>query len=392
MHLGRFHAVVSDFVRHIDAAKVVELLEAASSEIGTYAENRDEGALKKYRNAIDKARGNSDVTDPDLMQPFAQQVIEELSLADLVNPNFSEDLTALISRSNYDPAGLSGELKKYSDNLAAKIRLVRQMENSLDKLDVEFERVAEGESEIGFMLPREVVGNKLGDLSKEFDQLSKLARAIAEMSGDTQEYEPTIRTIASSWWQVFLNLTPEQILIWVVAIERIVSLFKANLEIKTLSNQLHERKMPAKITKFIEEEIEKRVRAEIAKIAADIKKQHSKKRDQARMNELEIQLRQSLIYLARRLNQGMRVEVNLAIPEDPKAPAVSEGEGVDAGILRQIEERKAEIVRLTNLRDRAIAISREARGIGDDSPLLIESDMGQEEQSKQESQESKGAE
>lgn len=374
MHLGRFHAVVSDLVRHLDEANMIETLEEASSAIGSYADNRDEGTLKKYRDAITQTKSNATILDPDLMQPFAQRVISELGLNELINPELSEKLTHIVNESNYDPAGLSEKIKKYSDSLNARIKLLRQMESSLDKLGVEYERVDDGESEIGFMLPRELVGDKLSDLSKEFDQLNKLARAIAEISHDTEDYEPRVRTIASSWWQIFLDLSPEQIGIWIIAIERIISLFKSNLEIKNLSNQLREQKMPDKITKAIEDEIDKRVKAEIGKIAADIKKQHSKSRDQNRMNELETQLRQGLFYLAKRLNQGMQVEINLAIPDEPEAPETQEGEEVDAAIARQIEQKKAEIAKLTTLRQRAILISDQTREIGEDSPLLIESD------------------
>lgn len=117
------------------------------------------------------------------------------------------------------------------------------------------------------------------------------------------------------------------------------------------------------------------MKAEIGKIAGDIKKQHSKDRDQSRMHELETQLRHGLFYIAKRLNQGMQVEVNLAIPEDPETPETVEGEEVDAAILRQIEKKKAEIAKLNTLRQRALAISEETRAIGEGSPLLIESDV-----------------
>lgn len=374
MHLGRFHAVISDLVRHLNSANMIETLEEAATAIGSYAANRDESTIKGYRDAISQTKSNATITDPDLMQPFSQQVIEELGLKDLLNPELSDNLSRIIGESNYDPAGLSERIKTYSDSLAAKIKLLRQMEMSLDKLGVEFERVHEDESEIGFMLPREVVGDRLSDLSKEFDQLNKLARAIAEISNDTEEYEPKVRTIASSWWQIFLDLSPEQIGIWIIAIERIISLFKSNLEIKNLSNQLREQKMPDKITKAIEEEIDRRVKTEIGKIASEIKKQNSKGRDQARMNELENQLRQGLFYLAKRLNQGMQVEVNLAIPEEPETPTAREGEEVDADLLRKIQSKKAQIAMLTTLRQRALAISEQTRDIGEDSPLLIESD------------------
>lgn len=379
MHLGRFHAVMTDLVRHLDDANLIESLEEASDAIGAYASSSDEGAIQRFKVAIDRTIKSASITDPDLMQPFAQQVIEELGLSDLINPSLSDKLKSIVAQSNYDPAGLSEQIKKYSESLTTKIRLVRQMENSLDKLGVEYERVTEDESEIGFMLPREVVGDKLSELSKEFDQLNKLARAIAEISGDTEEYEPRVRTIASSWWQIFLDLTPEQIGIWIIAIERIVSLFKSNLEIKNLSNQLREQQMPDKITKAIEDEIDKRVKAEIGKIASDIKKQHKKSREASRMNELEIQLRQSLFYLAKRLNQGMQVEVNLAIPEDPQEPEATDGEEADKNLLRQIEQKRTEIAKLKSLRDRALSISDQAKEIGEDSPLLIESNEEQDE-------------
>lgn len=379
MHLGRFHAVVFDLVHHFKSAGTTEALQDASSSMAEYANSRNEDALNRFKQAVQKAKTSASIEDKDLLQPFAQQAISEMGLSGLFNPEFTKALDTVVSGAGFDPHGLSESISKFSESISSKISLLRQMEASFEKLEVEFERVEGGEAEIGFILPREVVGTKLGELSREFDHLNKLSRAIAEISGDSQEYEPTVRTIASSWWQLFLDLTPEQIGIWVLAIERILNLFKTNLEIKSLSNQLKERHLPDSITSLIESEVDKRVKAEIKKISADIKKQNSKGKDPARLNELETQLRQGLSHLAKRLNQGMQIEINLSIPEEPKEPEAAEGKEIDAAILKAIEAKKLEIAKLNQLRERAMAVSVESEYLGEDAPLLIESDGEEQE-------------
>ncbi|MFL9582265.1 hypothetical protein [Stenotrophomonas sp. AB1(2024)] len=374
MHLGRFHAVVYDLKNHFEDADLTGALDEAVSSMTSYASSRDESDLQRFKVAIQRAEKSSSIIDKDLLQPFSQQVIRELNLEHLVNPAFSAALSEVVRSANFDPHGLASDLKKFSEVLVRKLELIEQLERSMDKLGVEFERVSEGESELGFLIPRLVVGTKLGELSKEFDSINKLAKAIAELSGDSDEYEPDVRTIASSWWQVFLNLTPEQIGIWVLAIERIINLFKTNLEIKNLSNQLQEKKLPDKITKLIEDEVEKRVKTEIGKIASDVRKKHGKNIDAARGNELETQLRQGLSHLAKRLNQGMQVEINISVPKEPDAPAQKADGEIDQAIVKEIEAKKAEIAKLTELRDRARAISVETEHVGEDAPLLIESE------------------
>jgi len=361
-----------DLEHHFKLAGTPESLQEASSSMAEYAGSRNEEALSRFKQAIQKSKASATIDDKDLLQPFAQQVISEIGLSGLFNPEFSRDLDAVVNGAGFDPQGLSDSIGKFAGVIAEKIALLRQVEASFEQLGVEFERVNGVEAEIGFMLPREVVGTKLGELSREFDQLNKLSKAIAEISGDSEDYEPTVRTIASSWWQLFLDLTPEQIGIWVLAIERILSLFKTNLEIKSLSNQLKEKRLPDNITSLIEAEVDKRVKAEIKKIASDIRKQHSKGKDAARLNELETQLRQGLSHLAKRLNQGMQVEINLSIPDEPKEPKVEDGQEIDAAILKAIEAKKAEIAKLNELRERAMAISVESEKLGEDAPLLIE--------------------
>lgn len=236
---------------------------------------------------------------------------------------------------------------------------------------MEFERVQENEAEVGILLPREIVGESLAALTSEFNKLGKLFRAINELTG-APDYDPKVRTISSSWWQVFLDLDPSQVLIWVVSIERIVALFKSNLEIKDLQQRLATKEIPKEITDLIEKEIDRRVSSSLASLASEIRRDYAKIEDEGRLNEIETQLRQGLYHLAMRINQGSQVEINVAIPKAPEEqPTPAEGVEVDPLVQTQIEAQRTRIAELRQLRARGRSASVETLKIDGTSQVLL---------------------
>ena len=72
--------------------------------------------------------------------------------------------------------------------------------------------------------------------------------------------------------------------------------------------------MPQQIIDMIETEIERRVAKSMKDLAVELRQVHAKIDDDARLNEIEIQLGQGLHHLAVRLNQGTQVEINRGGP------------------------------------------------------------------------------
>jgi hypothetical protein len=372
MHLGRFHAVVAELAAHYRETKVSTVLESAAAALDQLDSNRDQAEIEAFRGFVEDAKRAGDAENPDLFQPFARDVVEQLGLEDTFNPALAQNIDALVSTSGFDVQGLAQKLRRLSASLSKKIESVQAIDSSFTRLDVEYQRVDSNEAEVGLILPREVVGERLSSLSSEFNEINKLAKAINELVGGG-DYEPRVVTISSSAWQVFLDLTPEQIAIWVLAIERIINLFKTNLEIKALSNQLREKNLPEKITKAIEQEVNKRVKAQLDKLAKEIRKGKRKAAHlEGRANELETQLRHGLYYLAKRLSQGAKVEINLPIPEEPKEPTAPEGAAVDGKQLQQYQKDMLAYQALTDLRAKALFVSSETTEMDKSSPLQIE--------------------
>lgn len=372
MHLGRFHAVVANLAAHYSEAKLSVVLERAAAALEQLDSNRDQTEIDAFRRHIEEARRAGDAESADLLQPFARDVIDELGLEDTFNPTLSRNIDGLVANSGFDVQGLAQQLRKLSASLNKKIESIQTIDSSFTKLGVEYQHVESGAGEVGLVLPREVVGERLSSLSSEFNEINKLAKAINELvaGGD---YEPRVVTISSSAWQIFLDLTPEQIAIWVLAIERIINLFKTNLEIKALSNQLKEKSLPEKIIKAIELEVNKRVKSQLDKLAKDIRKGQKKAAHlEGRANELETQLRHGLYYLAKRLSQGAKVEINLSLPNEPEEPTAPDGASVDNKQLQQYQKDLTAYQALVDLRIKALFVSSETTEMDKNSPLQIE--------------------
>jgi len=370
MHLGRFHAVIFDLANHFDSSNFINLFNNAIAQLSTYASSRAEEHLSDFRGALSEAYKASEIQDQDLLQPYAQQIIQELGLTDAFAPAFMKKINAALSIENFDTSGVVNRLTDISNELKSKIKHINSINTSFRDLDVEFQRVENGESEIGFLLPREVVGNSLKELSTEFSKLGKLAQAINEISG-AGTYDPKVITISSSWWQIFLDLQPDQIVIWVLAIERIVNLFKANLEIKTLQQQLAKHQLPAEISEMVEKEIQKKLASGIDELAKEIRNRHDNK-DDNRANELEIQLRQGLSYLAKRIGEGAQVEINVSLPDIPHEPTNEDSAaGLDAKINEQIAASKERIAALREMRDKARSASAQTYGLENSGVRLL---------------------
>jgi len=371
MHLGRFHTVIYDLAAHFRTANLPKKLEECAVALDQYSQAKAASHLDAFRSAFEALLKAVEVADPDLKQPYAQQVIAAISMADLLDPKLTETLQAIVRTRSFDHAGIATDLRALSSEITKKVAHITSINKAFDELDVEFERVSDEEAEVGVLLPRKVVGETLTALTSELAKLGKLFRAINELTG-AADYDPKVRTVSSSWWQLFMALDPAQVIVWVVAVERIVALFKSNLEIKDLQQRLASNDMPKEITDLIEKEIDKRVSSSLHSLAADLRKEYSRVNDQDRLNEIEIQLRQGLYHLAMRINQGSQVEINVAIPEEPKEqPAPAEGEEPDPQAQAQIAKQRERIAELQALRTRSRSASTETLKIDGAANALL---------------------
>ena len=246
-------------------------------------------------------------------------VISETKGLDFFGEELVNLIDSAITNQGLMPVEILANLNEIKILLADYIKKITVLADTLDDLDVEYDDFHSGQYEFSALLPKELIGHSISEIGKELSHLDKLFKALNELMGYGAK-SPEVKSISSSWWQFFLELDETQIAAITFAIERIVNLYKTSLEIKKLREGTKGLNLDKKITDLIEKEIDKKIKAGMKKIASDLRKKFQKNNDDQRANELEIQIRQELILIAKRLDQGAIYEVKAAIPDEPIEP------------------------------------------------------------------------
>ncbi len=101
--------------------------------------------------------------------------------------------------------------------------------------DIEEEEPAPGEFEIGFLIPRDAVGNELGELGEELVELKKeILGPIQELATGTRT-DVTVSMISSSEFQVFLEVLPD---VAAMLSQIVVELYQAYERIMSIREKL----------------------------------------------------------------------------------------------------------------------------------------------------------
>ncbi len=198
--------------------------------------------------------------------------------------------------------------------------------------------------EFAALLPKELVGESVNDLYNELQHIDRLFRALNELMGKGA-ISPIVKTISSSWWQFFLDLDSTQIAATTFALERIVALYRQNLEIRMLKRELEQKDLGDDFLEIIDKKIEEKLKAGMNEIAREIREKYGANNDEARKNELETQLRMELVHIAKRINQGASYEVRAGLPEEPESLKEAEKEDpVRVAEYQQSIERYQQLV------------------------------------------------
>jgi hypothetical protein len=170
------------------------------------------------------------------------------------------------------------------------------------------EKLAPGECEVGMLIPRSAVSNRLLDLTKELGELAFILNTFSEVAtGKTDDL--SIETISSSDFLIYLLAAPGFAACLSSAVGAVLGHYKSLLEIRKLQLEIRKLGVPDESAKGIEEYANQHMEKGIESVTTDIMNQFYKGKDGGRRNELTTAVRISLNRLANRIDQGYNIEV-----------------------------------------------------------------------------------
>jgi hypothetical protein len=324
MNIERLHAIAIAVIDDINKTKtdstLQTLVNALQKQVNQPQSPEFQQQVSQHfttlNNTLKDAPSNS-------FSPAWREALKELGLHDLLGNNLLIHIQDIFQRNQITPSVALGELQALHKQLATRKTSLEQIIASLKQLEIGAEQLEPGKCEVGILVPRLAVNNKLDEFANDLNELSKIFGAFSELTTRTRPgFE--IRSVSSSDLNVFLEMLPVVAASIVVSVERIISLYKQILEIRKLHGELKAQGIPTKELKGILNHANNVMKEGIEQLIPELLDKYYDNKDKERRNELTTELHFSLNKLAKRIDKGYSIEVRVQ-PISEKEKAAEKG-------------------------------------------------------------------
>lgn len=285
----------------------------------------------------------------------AQRIaLEELGVWDLVGNTLRDRIEEIFLRNGITMSTAEAEISKINERLQNLVATLDHLIAGFNGFGIGAEELAPGDFEVGFLIPREAVGNVLERLGKEFEELDKLLGPFMELTGESRP-DLEVRSISSSGFQVFLAAFPDLALTMSKIVESLLSSYEKIRNIRAKVGSLEDDDdVPPEAIEGLRNHANERMEIDIDALANELVGQAAAHLPEGRSFELTIDVKRSIRKLAKRIDEGYSIEVRAFVPPEGEGDEPPEGLSQDAiNAARAIAERQPRMRRM-NLTGRPI--------------------------------------
>jgi hypothetical protein len=350
----RLHAIALELKDDFEATELPSLLAQLSSSLTALAQNPgDTGQQQQVatiRQQLTERLASSRTNDfPDSWR----LALEELGVWDLHGDRLRDQIEKIFLRHEITPSTAASEVEEINTHLQSVMASIDNLVSAFDALEIGAEELAPGEFEVGFLIPRDAVGNEFERLGKEFEELDHILGPLMELTGEGRP-GLKVRSISSSGFQVFLAAFPDLALTLSKAVESLLSSYEKIRSIRDKAASLEDEGVPPEAIEGLVAHANERMTLDIDALTNELVGQATAQLPKGRPYELKVDVKRSLRRLATRIDEGYSVEVRAFVPPDDEDEEALGG--VSAGTVqaaRAITERQPRMRRM-NLTGRPI--------------------------------------
>lgn len=338
MNAERLHAIATATQQDLAATGAVQRLQqlrdALQKQVSEPQQPQHQQQVSSTLQQLGQSLGQAASND---FPPTWKQVLVEIGASDLLGKALLQRVREIFERNQITPSVAHQEIARLSKQLEGLQNALTQMTQGFSQLKIGAEELKAGECELGILVPRAAVENRLDLFGAELSLLHKTFGAFAELAtGSRPGFE--IRSISSTDLMVFLNLLVGVGACIAVAVERLVALYKQLLEIRNLRQQLKDQGLPDKSLQGVDSHANTHMRDGIEALIGELIQRYAGNVDEGRRNELRTELRVALNRLANRIDRGYNVEIRVKPIEQAKGQAVSVEDAARLDAINTIQQ------------------------------------------------------
>jgi len=308
MNAERLHAIVKELRAEMDSLQLVATVQNLVNGLRAVVQQSNQSTqqnLASYISTLDRSLTDTTV---DRFSPTWKQVLKEIAGDDLFGSTLKQNIDQILSRNQLTPSVAADEIDKIRVRMERFNNALNQAISAFAAFNVGDETLAPGECEIGMLIPRGAVDNRMLTFAEELQEFGFILNTFSEVATDKPD-DLSIITISSSDLLVYLSAAAPYAACVAVAVERVVALYKQLLEIRKLEVELENQGIPEQAREIVEQHANTHMERGIEKLSVEIVQQYHKGKDSGRKNELTNGVRISLNKIANRIDRGYNIEV-----------------------------------------------------------------------------------
>jgi len=319
MNVERLHAIAravkDDLTKTNVETNLQQMINALSQLVNNPQQPQFQQQVAGQREALSKGLRVAPSND---FSPTWRQVLEAIGAASLLGQSILDRIEAVFALNAMTPAVAMQRLQEIMGQLTTMRTAVDQLLSALNVLKIGSEVLEAGECEIGVLIPRAYVHNELPRFISELNEVNEVLGVFDEIvTGSRAPLQ--INTLSSSDLTIFLAQSSAVGAAVAAAVKFLLDSYKNLLEIRKLHVEMAKQGVPEANLKGIEQHAEGVMDNAIGEIVDKVMKDFCRRdTDQARQNELKIELRLTLDKIANRIDREFNLEVRAgpAKPQD----------------------------------------------------------------------------
>jgi hypothetical protein len=320
MNAERIHSIASavqaDLLKSAVLSNLQQLISALSNQVGQPTQPQYQQQTSQFLVALLDGLKSADLNG---FSPTWRQALQELGAFQVMGNTLAGRVEEIFARNQITPSVAQQELQTLLNELQAVSTAFDQLLTGFRVLKVGKEDLAPGECELGVLVPRTFVDNRLDRFAEELEELDHIFGVFAELStGSRPSF--AIKTISSTDLSIFLEVGAVVGACVATAVERIIAQYKTLLEVRKLQGELVKQGLDKKNLEGIEAHANGIMDSGIDKLVKDLMSEFKGKVDAGRKNELSVELKYSLKKVANRIDRGFNIEVRMQEPLQPTEP------------------------------------------------------------------------
>lgn len=317
MNAERLHAIVTKIKQDLNKTGLIKLSQQVLDSLQKYVNNQQNSNVEKtFSDNLSRLYQKLDDSEINEFSPAWLQLVEEIGGLELLGNNLKTRIEEIFARNQITPSVALDEFKTINNELNQFNNAIDNITGSFNKLNIGKEELEPGECELGILVPRNFVDNKLNSFGNEIDEIDFIVKNFEEVTTGKRE-DISIKTISSSDLMLFLDILPQVGACLAVAIERIIALYKQILEIRKLHTELENQGIPEENLEGVKEFSNTRMSEGIGEIIEEIMDKYYQGNEGDRKNEIRNSLKITLNKIANRVDKGFNFEIRIE-KEEPE--------------------------------------------------------------------------